>query len=421
MVVANLPHRATKGALLPEGWPLYLLFGAYPLWWLLGVSAFVWPVLAVPMVASLLMRDRIRAPRGFGVWLLFLAFMIASVTQLDDPGRVVIFVYRAALYGSATVVFLYIYNLSEAMRPGRIAGLLAVYGGTVILGGFVGLLAPSLSFHSPAESIVPGAILADPWFHDLLHVTTANQIELFSQPRPSAPFPYTNQWGSNLTLAFPFLIAVAPGRRLPRLLLVGALVPLIVSLNRGAWVALALGLLYAGFRLGLQGHGRALARVVIIPVAAVIALTLTPLGQVFQERLENPHSNEGRLALYEQASDQVMESPLLGFGATISSERGLPPVGTHGQMWMILVSHGIPAAALFLGWFGLVLWRTRGVRSEVGFWSNVVVFIALLQVSYYGMLPAQLHLVMAAAALAWREEVREEVRVESSPVRERVG
>jgi polysaccharide biosynthesis protein PslJ len=417
MAVASLPRRETRGALLPEGWPLYLLFGLYPLWWLLGLSAFVWPVLAAPMAASLLMRDRVRAPRGFGLWLLFLAFMLVSGTQLDDPDRVMLFGYRSALYVSATIVFLYIYNAPEALRPARIAGLLAVYGGTVVLGGFLGLLAPSLSFHSPVESFLPGAFLADPWFHDMVHVTAANQVELFETPRPSAPFPYTNQWGSNLVLAAPFLIALAPGRRLPRLLLVGAIVPLIVSLNRGAWVALALGLLYAGFRLGLQGRGRALARVVTVFVAAVIALTLTPLGEVFQERLATPHSNEGRFDLYEQARDEAVESPLLGFGATIPSQEGLPAVGTHGQIWMILVSHGIPAAFLFLAWFAVVLWRTRGARSEVGFWSNVAVFIALVQVSYYGMLPAQIHLLMAAAALAWHEQVRVESRRATERVR----
>lgn len=288
----------------------------------------------------------------------------------------------------------------------------------MVLGGFLGLLAPSLSFHSPVESFLPGAFLADPWFHDMVHVTAANQVELFEAPRPSGPFPYTNQWGSNLVLAAPFLIALAPGRRLPRLLLVGAIVPLIVSLNRGAWVALALGLLYAGFRLGLQGRGQALARVVTVFVAAVIALTLTPLGEVFQERLATPHSNEGRVQLYDQARDQAMESPLLGFGATTPSQGGLPAVGTHGQIWMILVSHGIPAATLSLTWFAVVLWRTRGARSEVGFWSNVVVFIALVQVSFYGLL-AQLHVLMAAAALAWRKQVRQ-VREESRLATEQV-
>jgi hypothetical protein len=87
MAVASLPRRATREAFLPEGWPLYLLFGAYPLWWLLGLSAFVWPLLAIPMAASLLMRDRVRAPRGFGVWLLFLSLMLASGTQLNDTER----------------------------------------------------------------------------------------------------------------------------------------------------------------------------------------------------------------------------------------------------------------------------------------------------------------------------------------------
>jgi hypothetical protein len=81
MAVSSLPRRETRGAVLPEGWPLYLLFGLYPPWWLLGQSAFVWPILAAPMAASLLMRDHVRAPRGFGLCLLFLALMLASVRE----------------------------------------------------------------------------------------------------------------------------------------------------------------------------------------------------------------------------------------------------------------------------------------------------------------------------------------------------
>ncbi|HYN18480.1 MAG TPA: hypothetical protein VEY96_10385, partial [Actinomycetes bacterium] len=41
---------------LPEGWPVLALFGAFPLWWALGLSSLIWILLAVPMLASLLAR-----------------------------------------------------------------------------------------------------------------------------------------------------------------------------------------------------------------------------------------------------------------------------------------------------------------------------------------------------------------------------
>ena len=34
----------------PEGWPVLALFGAFPLWWALGLSSVVWVVAALPML-----------------------------------------------------------------------------------------------------------------------------------------------------------------------------------------------------------------------------------------------------------------------------------------------------------------------------------------------------------------------------------
>jgi len=35
-----------RSARLPYAWPLYALFGLFPLWWVLGFGAFIWPVMA---------------------------------------------------------------------------------------------------------------------------------------------------------------------------------------------------------------------------------------------------------------------------------------------------------------------------------------------------------------------------------------
>ena len=59
------------GARLPYGWPLYAIFVLFPLWWILGAASLIWPLMAVPMALSLLARERVRVPRGFGLYLLF--------------------------------------------------------------------------------------------------------------------------------------------------------------------------------------------------------------------------------------------------------------------------------------------------------------------------------------------------------------
>jgi hypothetical protein len=41
----------------------------------------------------------------------------------------------------------------------------------------------------------------------------------------------------------------------------------------------------------------------------------------------------------------------------------------------------------------------------VRFWCEVVIFVALIQMPYYDLLPWGLAIAMVAAALAWREEL----------------
>ena len=64
---------------LPLAWPVLLLFVAYPVWWLLGLTGFIWAILCVPMLLWLYWRPSIRVPSGFGIWLLFLLWMCASM------------------------------------------------------------------------------------------------------------------------------------------------------------------------------------------------------------------------------------------------------------------------------------------------------------------------------------------------------
>src|SRR6266545_2091871 len=53
-------------------WPLWALLVLYPVWWLLGLGTFIFPILAVPMAIYLVRHRPIKVPPGFGIWLLFL-------------------------------------------------------------------------------------------------------------------------------------------------------------------------------------------------------------------------------------------------------------------------------------------------------------------------------------------------------------
>jgi polysaccharide biosynthesis protein PslJ len=428
-VQVRTPERAPT---LSPGWPLFLLFLGFPLWWVLGVAGFIYPILAVPMLFWLLRKRSILLPPGFLIWLAFLAWTLASATQLTGTGRTIGYLWRFGTYASATVFLLYVFNMSEErLSATRLVKLLAAFWAIVVLGGYLGVLAPSLSFASPVERMLPPLLAGDAFIQVLVHPASAQIHDFlgYSVARPAAPFPYTNDWGSTYGLLVPFVIlgwgrwGSTRARLLMGGLAVASVVPVVLSLNRGLWISLAVGLVYAAFRLAAAGRERALVALIGLVLVAGSLVFFTPLKGVIDARLETGHSNERRTMLYQEAGLVTLESPLFGFGAPTPSEwnPNAPPVGTQGLLWTVLVSHGFVGAGLFLAWFVQAFWRTRKAWREVPFWCHVMLLIALIQLAVYDMLPTQLHIIMLGIGLAMRELARhpEDGSLPSEP--ERVG
>ena len=87
-------------------------------------------------------------------------------------------------------------------------------------------------------------------------------------------------------------------------------------------------------------------------------------------------------------------------------------MGTQGQLWLVLFSHGIPGMLFFVWWFGYQLWKMRKVSTPVSFWCHILVFIAFIQMPFYGWMPAPLVVIMVGIALAAREQ-----RLDRAPMR----
>ncbi len=401
-------------ARLPHAWPLYTLFLGFPLWWFLGLGSFIWPIMAVPMAFSLLARERVRVPRGFGLYLLFMMWMLASALQISGPDRMIGFIFRAMLYGSAGITGLYIYNAPKRLLPtNTVVKVMACFWVIVVAGGLLGIMAPTWEFSTLMEKLIPGRLLANDFVATLVHPTTA-QIQTFlgyEVPRPRAPFVYTNDWGGNYALLVPFLVAAwsqirsLARRNLLRLLAVVSLLPVVFSLNRMLWLCLVVTAVYASLRFALRGRKGGVQGVLAFVAVFCMVFTFGPTRQLIDDRIATPHSNQGRAILYKEAADSVQKSPLLGYGGPRPSQANpnLPSVGTQGQFWLVLFSHGIPGALLFVSFFAYACWRTRKARSPIALWCHVVVVLALVQMPFYGLLPSQLNIIMIAIALASRE------------------
>jgi polysaccharide biosynthesis protein PslJ len=417
LAVVALPNVTTGGdhtspRPLPYGWPLRALVLAFPLWWALGLAGFVWAIFAVPMLFRLF-RGKVRAPRGFGIWLLFVFWTGVSVIGVEGGGASIAFAYRLLMYLSATVMFLYVYNAPRRQLSTRkVVTTLATFWLIVVLGGWLGVLVPLGEFTSPVEMIIPSSLAQDGFVHQLIHPAFAQVMDFLGYPvgRPKAPFPYTNDWGSNFGLLLPFFLLAMWGARragrilAARLILAASIITVFVSLNRGLWLSVGASLIYAAVRLASRGRTTALRSVAVLACAIALLFAFTPLKGVVSDRVSTPHSNEGRTRLYTEAIHLAIASPLVGYGSPqeVSGDHILPPVGTQGQFWLVLVSQGIVGAALFMGFFGYVAWRT-GKGSGVMFWCHVAIVTGLIQTLFYDMIPAQLHVLMIVSALGLRE------------------
>lgn len=420
---------------LHPGWPLSALLLGYPLWWALGLSTFILPIAAVPMAFALLRRRGLRAPSGFGPWLLFLVWVAIGVGVLwaDAPGaipgggptRILTWSLRLSYYVSATIALLYVGNLSERELPTRrVMRLLAWMFVVTAMGGILGMLAPHLQWTSLAEVLLPQRIAAS---IDAVHPGTAQVQNIIGvvEARPKAPFAYTNEWGANLVLLLPFFVVAWLGRdagwrryAAPVVLLL-ATVGLVYSLNRGAWIGVLLALAFLAVRSAAAGKVAALTVLVTAAVVASLAFALSPLGPLVQDRLANPHSNERRGLLATQTVESAAQaSPIVGFGSTrpvqgnLSSIAGgasgscpkcaAPPLGTHGQLWLLVFSQGFVGAALFM-WFlaRRFLRHWLDPRPEVVACAITMMLFGVFSL-YYNLLPFPILTLFVAIALAWR-------------------
>jgi hypothetical protein len=429
------------GVRLRPGWPLSVLFVGFPLWWAAGVSHFVFVVLAGVMAYQLARRPRTLVPHGFALWLLFLVWMAAGVllvwahapdtVEVGGAGRIVGFGYRAAWYLAATVVMLYVLNLSERELPGRrVARLLAYMFAVTALFGLAGVLAPRFEFPSLLELALPGGLTDAPWVYSLIHPSLAEQSEFlgFTHPRPTAPFAYANSWGNNIAMYLPFFVLAWLGRdggwrrwAGPPLLAV-SVVPIGYSLNRGLWLALGAGAVYVALRLAWNGRVWAVQALLVATVAGGAVFVTTPLYDTVALRIETPHSNDRRVSTAEQVVSTTWRgAPVVGYGSTREMEGSFsslagggtpecrqcapPPLGTQGFMWRLILTTGFVGAALCLAFLAVQLVRhARGARPYAVVGCTLLVMSAPLFL-VYDSLESPLFTLMIAIGLMNRERL----------------
>ncbi|GAA2516903.1 O-antigen ligase family protein [Winogradskya humida] len=392
-------------------WPLYLMFGMVPFWWVLGGLNLIWPVFSVVLGVVLLSRGKVRMPTGWSLWLVLIGLIVVSGTRLEKVTSVFMYGLRLGFVVVAFVVYLYVYN---AARNGISWKLLfqplMVFWLSMVVLGWIGVFAPRFALTTPVEMLLPKSISNDRIVQALTHVHATEYSATSQNPyyRTAAPYPYTNNWGTGFAILIPCVVAYLSSVReglLRKAVIVSlplSLVPAFLTLNRGMFVGLGAGMLYLGLRALMRGDVRVIASIVGVSVLAWVVTLVIPVMDLINNRVENTESTRDRADLYWQTINAVLHSPVLGFGAprTVDTTTGAEPLGTQGQLWLLMYSHGIPALIVFLLLFLVIARRLSAAVSTPGKWLSVIPVIALILTPFYGFTDVNLSVMFFGIALA---------------------
>lgn len=424
---------------LKPGWPLLVVFAGLPLWWVLGVLQLIFMVMSIPMLVYLVRLREVRAPRGLGLWLLFLLWLLGGLFTLQaaapstipgySGGRYVVFAYRGLWYIVGTIALLYVVNTKGFLSTQRICQALSWMFVTLVAGGLLGVLVPTLEFPSLLETVLPSVISGNGFVLSLIHPQVAQVQDFlgYVKPRPSAPFAFSNEWGLNLAMTVPFFVVVwwRKGRAyraaLPVVLAL-ATIPIISSLNRGLWLALVAMALYAAVRFLLLGRVSVVIGLAAVTAIAAVFITASPLGGVLQDRLNTPHSNEGRANLSTLSVQSALQgSPVVGFGTTRDVQGNFnsiaggaseqcprcspPPLGTQGQLWLLLFGAGVGGLVLYSLFFaGQFLRHMRGL-SPYSLAAQCTLVALLVTMPVYNAVGLAVFVALVAVGVMAREHV----------------
>ncbi|MBO0863537.1 MAG: hypothetical protein J2P16_00495 [Mycobacterium sp.] len=415
----------------------------FPLWWVLGLNTFIFPIAAVVMLVQLLRMRRVRPmrfPPAFWIWALYLVWMLLGLAMFDSSpagthsgsltGRLISIGFDVMVYLTMTITVLYIGNLPLVSVPreaiGRWMGWLFL---TVAAGGFLGILAPRLSFPSLLELFLPHGLVANDFVKTLVHPSAAQVQQVIGEDngRPSAPFGYTNSWANVLGIVLLWFVAAwvipARGRRRWMYAAIAAVtfVPIVLSLNRGLWIGVIFTVVWLAIRqLAFGRIGVLLTGIAAVLIGATVIL-VSPLHSVIDARLQNGKSNDIRAFVGSYSIKGADESPIIGYGGTrhingSSSSIAVGPsakcsscgdfaTGSTGLLWSVMFNNGYGGLTIYFGFFLFSLWVYRRERGAINEAALATIALLFVYSWFYSAVPAAPTLTIIALCVLWRSRL----------------
>ncbi|WIM73064.1 O-antigen ligase family protein [Corynebacterium suedekumii] len=285
-------------------------------------------------------------------------------------------------------------------------------GGMTVV-GYAALIVPQAVIRTPMSWIMPSGLASNELVRDMIVRQLAHwnpEAWVEQAVRPVAPFLYANTWGNVYSLVLPLVLLHlwlgwhTRHRWVTIVVVVSSIVPALSTLNRGMFVGLGVVLLWVLIQLLLRGRVLLVGASIGTVAAAFVLWSLSPLGDALRNRVESTYSTEDRFQLYRSTLEAALRSPLFGYGSPRPAEEPwLPSLGTQGQLWTVLYSHGFVGVALFIGFLVAVFCLVARRRDVPGGVFGGIILATLVETVFYGMMTG-IMVTLVVAALALRSD-----------------
>lgn len=396
-------------------WPLGAMMWGFGVSWLLGLTQIAPLVLSMVMLVLMIKRGGSRVPGPILIFLGFVLWVLPCALMIDSSDRMIGYALRLSILVAVGITMVYVYNAPELITKQRVVYALVAVWFTVLVGGYLALIAPYWSFNTLVSMLLPQRLLNNDYVHDLFVPTLAEIQRPWGAPepftRPAAPFPYTNGWGAAVVLLTPVVIGAltkaGPVRRVVLLAALAAmLVPAVATSNRGMFLGLAAAAAYICIRLIVRGKVGIALTVIIGAALGAFAMVRGGLLEEIAVRQEYSKSTDSRAALYWETLARTAESPVLGYGAPRPSLTNVVSAGTQGYVWMVMFSFGFVGLALLVGFLVSAVLATWRAPDTQDLCLHSVLIAACVIISFYGLDIMQWLAIGVVAAVLLRDRAQ---------------
>lgn len=364
-------HPVSKSTAMRQ---LCILLWSLPLIWVIGGERLLLPAIIVVALAPHLNRLTTIPRRTFPL-VIFLFGYLASAVMISDKSRYITFTWDLIIYLSYTITILAIAKTVTSLEDlKRLLSTLYLSSIIIHLIGVSYFLIGPLNFPTPLGFVLPSGIKNTQTGRTIsIHSTGRELFFMGINTRLSSIFVSSMQYAAAALITLPlYVYYIYNNKGASKLLAIMAL-PLALSglffaqgrtaLVLGACVLLFYPLYFSFTKIKGLNLAGLFSSILIAISASIIALLLSlpyitsTFNELFIE--QRASSAKERFEVYEQSSQAILDSPLLGHGTQETVEDLAVPLGSHNWYLAVLFKHGL------IGFIPLIIFLASVLSTSI--------------------------------------------------------